>query len=133
MLGLFRKCGEGVYEVAPGMSETVCKNGFEGAGQVSARSIAHLDRGRQLGNPLREEILKVFAGVVGAGEKAHYGSILRSSYDSGGKHPLSLRILELLLLHEGQDFDGSVVVVQDLSLCGRSEQFFINGGDLGGG
>jgi hypothetical protein len=88
ILGVFGKRGEGIDQVAPCMSETVCEDGFEGAGQIPAQSIAHLDWGRQLINPLREEILKIFTGMGGAGEESWHGCVFRSSHDGGGEHPL---------------------------------------------
>ncbi len=71
ILGLFRKRGKGVDEVTPGMSETVCENGYEGARQIPAQSVTHLDWGRQLSDPLSKEILKVFPAVVGTDEEVN--------------------------------------------------------------
>lgn len=133
ILGLFGKGGDRVDEVAPAMSQAVCKDGFESSRQIPAQRIAHLDGRWQLSNPSGEEVLEVFPGVVRAGEKAGDGLLFRSGDDGGGEHPLSLGVLKLLLLHEGEDLDGGVVVVEDLSLCRRAEQLFIDGSNRGGG
>ena len=65
-----------IDKISPPMSEAICQYGLELFGNISRKSIAHLDRRIEAVLPMHQYLGEVFSGVFTTGEKECYLAII---------------------------------------------------------
>ena len=74
-----------VNKISPAMGETVCQYGQKLFGDISRKSIAHLDWRGEAVLPIGQYFGDIFTGVLSAGEKESNLSIVEYGEDTGGE------------------------------------------------
>ncbi len=82
---IIREILSNVDKISPAMCETVCQYGLELFGDISRKSIAHLDRWSEAALPIGQYFGDIFAGVLATGEKKGNLTIIEYGENAGGE------------------------------------------------